>query len=111
MKWHLPSSYHTSVDLPSSTYQFPQYIVSTDMRLDIVGWNDDSRELGMLELIISFESVVEHSRARKYQDLVEAGRAVGYRVKLLTLEVGSRGMILDSDHLWSYWEDYEGACV
>ena len=28
---------------------------------------------------------------------MEAGRAVGYRVKLLTLEVGSRGMILDND--------------
>ena len=67
---------------------------------DIVWWSDDSKKLGMLELTISFESVAEHSQARKecrYQDLVEAGRAVGYRVKLLTLEVGSRGMILDSD--------------
>ena len=63
-------------------------------------WNDDSKELGMLALTISFESVAEHSRARKeckYQGLVEAGRAVGSRVKLLPLEVGSKGMILDSD--------------
>ena len=70
------------------------------MRPDIVWWNDDSKELGMLELTISFESVAEHLRARKeckYLDLVEAGREVGYRVKLLSLEVGSRGMILDSD--------------
>ena len=61
VKRHLPSSYHMSVDLPSATYQFPQYIVSTDMQPDIVWWNDDSKELGMLELTISFESVAEHS--------------------------------------------------
>ena len=36
------------------------------------------------------------ARARKrtkYNDLVMAGRDAGYRVKLITIEVGSRGML------------------
>ena len=33
----------------------------------------------------------------KYHDLVEAGRAAGYRTELITVEVGSRGMLGDSD--------------
>ena len=32
----------------------------------------------------------------KYQDLVESGRAAGYKTELITFEVGSRGMLGDS---------------
>ena len=32
----------------------------------------------------------------KYQDLVEAGCAVGFSADLLTVEIGSRGMVDDS---------------
>ena len=45
---------------------------------------------------MSYETKVAEARARKrakYNDLVVAGRAAGYRVKLITLEVGSRGML------------------
>ena len=38
----------------------------------------------------------ERKRA-KYQDLVEAGRAAGYKTELITVEVGSRGMLDTSD--------------
>ena len=54
----------------------------------------------MLELTISFESSAEESRRRKeakYEELLEAGRVVGYRVKLITFEVGARGMVTDDD--------------
>ena len=40
------------------------------------------------------------ARARKrakYYDLVVAGRAAGYRTELITVEVGSRGMLGISD--------------
>ena len=50
----------------------------------------------MLELTISFETLVADSRQRKqskYQDSVEGGKAGGYSTHLLTLEVGSRGMV------------------
>ena len=43
---------------------------------------------------MSFESLVADARARKrakYHDLVEAGRAAGYKTELITVEVGSRG--------------------
>ena len=54
----------------------------------------------MLELTVSFESLVADSRQRKWskhQDLVEAGQASGYSSRLLTLEVGSRGMVDTND--------------
>ena len=41
---------------------------------------------------MSYESGVADARARKaakYHDLVEAGRAAGYRVKLFNVVVGS----------------------
>ena len=33
----------------------------------------------------------------KYEDLLEAGRAAGYRTELMTVEIGSRGMLAPSD--------------
>ena len=33
----------------------------------------------------------------KYYDLVEAGREVGYSTELITIEVGSRGMLCAAD--------------
>ena len=53
----------------------------------------------MLELTISYESQVEDARQRKqakYQDLVEAGCAAGFSTDLLTVNIGSRGMVDDS---------------
>ena len=50
----------------------------------------------MLELRISYESLVADSHQRKqakYQDLVQAVQAAGYSTQLLTLEIGSRGML------------------
>ena len=50
----------------------------------------------MLELTISYESLVAdfHQRKQaKYQDLVQAVQAAGYSTQLLTLDVGSRGML------------------
>ena len=49
---------------------------------------------------MSYESGVADARARKaakYHDLVEAGRAAGYKVKLFNMVVGSRGMLGDAD--------------
>ena len=55
----------------------------------------------MLELTISFESSAEveswRRKEAKYEELVEAEWVAGYRVKLITLEVGLRGMATDDD--------------
>lgn len=56
--------------------------------------------LWLLELTISYEPQVADARERKkakYHHLVEAGRAAGYRSKLITVEVGSRGMLGNAD--------------
>ena len=52
-----------------------------------------------MELTVSYESLVAEARSRKrakYHDLVEAGRAAGYKTDLITVEVGSRGMLGES---------------
>ena len=61
------------------------------------------KELCLLELTISFKSVVADSRQykrTKYEDLVVyiiiAGCAAGFMVTLLCIEVGSRGMLDDA---------------
>ena len=94
---HLPP---LSIDSPSEVYSFRQHITPTNLRLDIVWWSDKRRELCLLEFTVSYESGVADARARKAakcHDLVEAGRAAGYRAKLLNLVVGSRGMLGDAD--------------
>ena len=55
-----------------------------------------------MELTISYESLVADSHQRKeakYYELVQAGRAGRYRSQLITVEVGSRGMLEDGDFL------------
>ena len=50
----------------------------------------------LLELTISYKPQVADSRERKkskYHQLVEAGRAAGYQSRLITAEIGSRGML------------------
>ena len=100
VKAHLPSHYSIFIDSSSDTYTFPHHIVPTNLWPDIVWWSDEKKELWLFELTISFETLVEDARRRKtakYHDLVEAGLAAGYRSKLITVEVGSRGMVDVSD--------------
>jgi hypothetical protein len=65
-----------------------------------VWWCERQRKLWLFELTISYESLIAKAcelKKAKYQDLVEAGRAAGYRTELITVEVGSRGMLGSSD--------------
>ena len=97
---NLPAEFNLTIDLPSEPYRFPLHIFPTDMRSDMVWWSDEMKKLWMFELTISYETVVEDSCRRKqakYQELVEAGQEAGYSTQLITLEVGSRGMVTDSD--------------
>ena len=100
IKSHLAPHFSISIDSPSEVYSFPHHISPTNLRPDIVWWSDHQRELWLFELTVSFESQVADARARKrtkYYDLVEAGKAAGYRTELITVEVGSRGMLGVSD--------------
>ena len=96
---HLPSNFFITIDSPSEPYRFPHHIIPTNLRPDMVWWSDKKRELWLFELTVSYEPLVADARARKrakYHDLVEAGSAAGYRTELITVEVGSRGMLGDS---------------
>ena len=67
----------------------------TVLRPDVVWWDDSSRSLFLAELTVCFESNFEEAALRKsakYLDLVEQAKQNGYRTKLLTLQVGSRGV-------------------
>ena len=100
IKSHLPPTFSVTVDSLSEVYSFPHHITPTNLRPDIVWWCDGRRELWLLELTISYETKVANARSRKrakYLDLVEAGRAAGYKTSLITLEVGSRGMLGEDD--------------
>ena len=69
---------------------------------DIVWWSDNRKKLWLLEITISYESLVADSPQRKkakYYELVQAGRAERYHFQLITVEVGSRSMLEDGDFL------------
>lgn len=93
---HLPPNFSITIDSPSNLYSFPHHITPTNLRPDIVWWSEQLSELCLFELTISYETIVADAKERKrskYHDLMEAGRAAGFRCELITLEVGSRGML------------------
>ena len=90
----LPRDWSTTTDHPNHHFVFPQDIVATDDRPDIVIWNTTSMHL--VELTVPFETSISAARSRKeakYHSLVEACRSGGRAVSLITLEVGSRGFV------------------
>ena len=97
---HVSSSAHLASDLGS--YIFPHHIVATDLRPDIVWWDDSLRQILLIELTICFETSFKHAAERKelkYEDIIERARSAGYRGRVITLQVGSRGIIDQSGFL------------
>ena len=91
---HLPQDSRITADLPNISFTFPQNIVATDERPDIVVWSDSS--IHMVELTIPFETGIEDAAQRKlakYAELVKRCRRNGFAATLTTIEVGSRGFI------------------
>ena len=96
IKDNLPQSTSYSVDLPETEYIFPQHIVSCQQRPDIVWWDDSVKKMVLAELTISYETSMDNAhklKEAKYLDLVDQAKEAGYEAKLITLEVGSRGLI------------------
>ena len=61
---HLPSLTSMTVDL-SDGYLFPTHITATDLRPDIVWWNDDQKTITLVELTVCFETSYEAAITRK----------------------------------------------
>ncbi len=90
----LPETFSFTADLDSN-YQFPLHITPTDLRPDIVWWDDAEKELCLCELTVCFETSFQEAAERKetkYHDLMMAAEATGYSTTLMTLQVGSRGV-------------------
>ena len=91
---HLQPSERMSSDL--SEYLFPQHIAATTLRPDIVLWDDAKKRLFLIELTICFETSFVEAAQRKtsrYADLKQWATEAGYTTSLITLEVGSRGVV------------------
>ena len=91
---HLPPISVLTADIGDS-YEFPLHIVPTDLRPDLVWWDDTQRSLCLAELTVCFESNFDEAAMRKttkYTDLAEQAERHGYHSTLFTLQVGSRGV-------------------
>ena len=63
LRKYLPPPVQFTVDLGS--YNFPQHIVLTDLRPDIVWWDDNQKVIFILELTIAFETSFQSASKRK----------------------------------------------
>ena len=96
VKEHLPRSFEMLVDLQDTQYSFPLAITSTNLRPDIVIWSQALQSAILVELTVCYETNYIQAQTRKlgkYQDLVDEGSANGYTMRIITLEVGSRGFL------------------
>lgn len=74
--------------------KFPENIMETTLRPDIVLFSDTSKQVIMLELTVPWEERIEEASERKrekYAELVEGCRGRGWRARCLPIEVGARG--------------------
>ena len=91
---YIPTTSVLTADIGEG-YAFPLHIVPSDLRPDIVWWDENSRSLRLAELTVCFESNFEDAALRKsakYLDLADQADLNGYHTTLLTLQVGSRGV-------------------
>ena len=94
IKQAIPTTSTLTADT-NDRYSFPLHITATDLRPDLVWWDDTHRSLNMAELTVCFETNFEEAARRKsakYDHLVEQAKAKGYSTELILLQVGSRGV-------------------
>ena len=94
IKQHLPLTASASVDLDSA-YSFPCHVVATDLRPDIVVWDDSTKEVCLVELSVCYDTLFQDAAQRKesrYCELQASITAAGYRAELITIEVRSQGL-------------------
>ena len=76
-------------------YHYPFHLVSTDLKPDVVWWDDSDHSIVFLELTVAFETSFSAASLRKrdrYADLVASASSQGLTASLLTIEIGSRGV-------------------
>ena len=91
---NIPPTTTMTADI-SDNCEFPHHIIPTDLRPDLVWWDEAHKSITLVELTVCFETNFEEAARRKtvkYLHLVEQAKARGYRSELITLQVGSRGV-------------------
>ena len=102
---HLRASQRICQTRPHS---FLQQVVRTDSRPDIVVWGRSA--ITIIELTVPFEFCVDSGVAmttERYSEFLGTYRDAGYKAKLLTLEVDSRGFI----HIDSFDKLYQSSLL
>ena len=91
---YLPPTTSATSDLGS--YNSPSILLSLTYAPTLYGGMKEHGKLVLVELTIPFETSFEGARERKmikYEGILQRARDGGYRASLITLEVGSRGVI------------------
>ena len=73
---------------------FPQDIVITNMRPDMILRNDKQHKLWIVELTVPYETNImesHHRKSLKYEELRQACELKGWRAECFAIEVGCRG--------------------
>ena len=79
----------------------PHHLCPTNLRPDLVIWNDAKRTVMLIELTCPFEENFVDAAVRKharYHDLATMARSEGVQCSVWPIQIGSRGMI-DTDSL------------
>ena len=84
------------MDLPNHPYCFSASFASTDSRPDLVIRSKEKASIYLVELTVPFETTIEDAAMRKrerYSELLQECSKMAKVAKLITVEVGSRGLI------------------
>ena len=82
-----PSTYHLISD--TGSYDFPHHIVPTDLRPDLVWWNDTEKVIYFAELTIPFETsfvAAAERKSVKYDSLVSRAMEAGYSATFIPIQ-------------------------
>ena len=84
--------YSITADLPSKEYQPPQHLCPTQLKPDLVVWNDSKRTVLLIELTCPFEENFVHAATRKdtrYHELATTAKLDGIQCTVWPIQVGS----------------------
>ena len=79
----------------ANQYVFPSHIVSTNLRPDIVWWNNKDQSVCQVKLTVGYDTLFHEAATRKedkYLGFLYAIRKAGYNAQLMTIKVGSQGL-------------------
>ena len=94
LKEHLHINQSIIADLHDlAPYVFPPHRAKTDLRPDIVVWNDTTRSVTLLELTVCHESNSVEAYQRKVTHYLELEDEIHFRVKTIPIQVGCRGFV------------------